>query len=47
MLEGARATAETVDALRMGTTTMKAMHKTVYVYRVRSNIEGSNSIIVS
>ncbi|KAI4379938.1 hypothetical protein MLD38_006174 [Melastoma candidum] len=31
MLEGAKATAETVDALRMGAATMKAMHKTTNV----------------
>lgn len=30
-LEGAKATTETVDALRSGAATMKAMHKATYV----------------
>jgi hypothetical protein len=31
MLEGAKATTETVDALRTGASAMKAMHKSTYV----------------
>jgi charged multivesicular body protein 4A/B len=31
MLEGAKATTETVDELRTGATTMKAMQKATYV----------------
>jgi charged multivesicular body protein 4 len=31
MLEGAKATTETVDALRTGASAMKAMHKATYV----------------
>lgn len=32
MLEGAKATTETVDALRTGASTMKAMQKATYVF---------------
>ena len=32
MLEGAKATTETVDALRTGAATMKAMQKATYVF---------------
>jgi hypothetical protein len=32
MLEGAKATTETVEALRFGASTMKAMQKSTYIY---------------
>ena len=35
MLEGAKATTETVDALRTGASAMKNMHKSTYVLMVK------------
>ena len=37
MLEGAKATTETVDALRTGAATMKAMQKATYVFYIYPN----------
>ena len=34
MLEGAKATTETVDALRTGAATMKAMQRAAYVFYI-------------
>lgn len=47
MLEGAKATTETVDALRSGAATMKAMHKATYVPFSTISISGKNGDSVS
>lgn len=43
MLEGAKATTETVDALRSGAATMKAIHKATYVPFSTISISGKKN----